>query len=235
MYYNNITKEKTIYPYRFKTEDEFITEYGENWGNDVAWNYSSMNYLFGENFSLNMSLRNINETFNRGGDIYYYCENNSLINCSWYIDKNMVKLNKESPTYNDEKNLIYENVKINNNDIIIYKCKSDDEIIRVQELAFENGYEWAPKGKHILKFNIDYYKYIIFSNYNGEKLITRKRSYYTKTELYDCFKDISDNIIYIDNSNELIFLITNNPYNINKQLVYESVILKFNKYKKGDN
>lgn len=32
-YYNNITKEKTKYPYRFKTKEEFIEEFGDGNGN----------------------------------------------------------------------------------------------------------------------------------------------------------------------------------------------------------
>jgi hypothetical protein len=32
---------------RFKTEEEFINEYGEQWRNSVDWKIPEMNYLFG--------------------------------------------------------------------------------------------------------------------------------------------------------------------------------------------
>lgn len=40
--------------YRFKTEEEFIKEFGENWKNDISkcWNNEgSMDYLFGKNIT----------------------------------------------------------------------------------------------------------------------------------------------------------------------------------------
>jgi len=42
---------KEDYPYRFKTESEFLTEFGENWRSNVdrLWNSSGrMDHLFGQ-------------------------------------------------------------------------------------------------------------------------------------------------------------------------------------------
>ena len=60
IYYNPIIKEKTIWEYRFKTEEEFLEQYGYNWENDITrhiyggidylW-VSNMNYLFGTDFN----------------------------------------------------------------------------------------------------------------------------------------------------------------------------------------
>ena len=35
-YYNAIKKENTIYPFRFKTEYEFLNEFGTYWKHSVA-------------------------------------------------------------------------------------------------------------------------------------------------------------------------------------------------------
>jgi hypothetical protein len=44
---------KEEYPYRFKTEEEFIKEFGVNWHYspnkpNINWCYPKMNYLFGK-------------------------------------------------------------------------------------------------------------------------------------------------------------------------------------------
>ena len=49
-YFNHKTKKFTIYPFRFKTEEEFIEEFGDRWASPVDWGVSSMNYLFGQDF-----------------------------------------------------------------------------------------------------------------------------------------------------------------------------------------
>lgn len=48
----------TWYPYRFKTEKEFIKEYGHNWINVVGWNDDNqMDYLFGQPYPFNVTKR----------------------------------------------------------------------------------------------------------------------------------------------------------------------------------
>ena len=81
------------YPYRFKTEEEFLEEYGERWHpDDIDWSYPEMNYLFGTPFP--------HDNFIESG--YTLGLNN------WYVSKNMLTKNvRTKPSYKP-KTFIYE-------------------------------------------------------------------------------------------------------------------------------
>jgi hypothetical protein len=81
------------YKYRFKTEKEFIDEYGENWKNIVMWS-DNMYYLLGQDFEVNVNDlddRKIFAIFYR--DQYYYSNYNMGKNPphGWGIFTNMLK------------------------------------------------------------------------------------------------------------------------------------------------
>jgi len=115
------------YPYRFKTEREFIEEYGENWhtGNRFAWaDQNEMDYLFGTVLE------------------YEFHENEEYIRIprqngigDWVIRRNMLTENKpKSPTY-EPKKLVYES-----KDWTPYRFKTRKEFEK------EYGEQW----KHII-------------------------------------------------------------------------------------
>jgi hypothetical protein len=92
------------YPYRFKTEEEFIKKYGSNWKSVIGcgWNYydrDNMNYLFGQPYPFY-----VNENTS---DLPYIISKNSVHNY-WRISWDMLTLNEEiKPDYKPKK-LIYD-------------------------------------------------------------------------------------------------------------------------------
>lgn len=93
-YYNPITKEFTKYPYRFKTEDEFIKEYGSrNWRSYVIFNpHGEMDYLCGKTFeSFDITDENIHVLYD-----------------DWYISINMLIKNDYAKPLYKPRSLIYE-------------------------------------------------------------------------------------------------------------------------------
>ncbi len=85
------------YLYRFKTEDEFIKEYGEDWRLKVGFNFTGkMDYLCGTIYEIELSKREYqdridNDTWFRY--FYYY----------WRICPKMLKLRTMIPNYSPKK------------------------------------------------------------------------------------------------------------------------------------
>lgn len=78
---------KTHYPYRFKTEQEMINEFGRFWWSKLNWNNPEMNNLLGTILPYNTLdlINNIRVIFGQ---------------VSWYIDSSMLTKNeKPRPNY----------------------------------------------------------------------------------------------------------------------------------------
>jgi len=97
-YFNEIEKKPTSFEYRFKTEEEFEEEFGEDWADEVnlSWAPGDMDYLFGIN---------IQEKLDKGAEVLFSID-------GWNISKDMITKNKlMSPTYKPRK-LVYEDIDI---------------------------------------------------------------------------------------------------------------------------
>ena len=88
------------YPYRFKTEQEFIDEFGYRWIDLVSWNDdNNMDYLFGQSYPFNIDendkiLPPISNTNNRDNREY------------WYVTWNMLTKNEpKKPTYQSKSKI----------------------------------------------------------------------------------------------------------------------------------
>ena len=112
-YYNPITKEETLHPYRFKTEKEFEEEYGGDWTGLVpqSWSYGDdeMNVFFGKNIDcsdeeIKLLLGERNESVRIYDPIY---------NNTWYISGAMITPNGLNPNFENlyrPKTNIYEGI-----------------------------------------------------------------------------------------------------------------------------
>jgi len=82
-----------LFKYRFKTEQEFIKEYGINWkrSNPIFWN-DNMDYLLGTDFNYNFN----------GDDRVDIPDKNCTSNC-WTISISHVKKVDLKPTYKPRK------------------------------------------------------------------------------------------------------------------------------------
>jgi len=83
------------YPYRFKTEEEFIKEFGETWQEDACWNGSGlMDYLLGTEFKYKYLFTDEYDT------IELRNENKESTRYSWSINKDMLtEINPIKPNY----------------------------------------------------------------------------------------------------------------------------------------
>jgi len=120
-YINEITNEITLYPYRFKTEEEFIKVFGNTWTTDVSWGVPGMDYLFGMDFEYSTDKEIIQEEFKNTNNIFNDIEFINIPNSGWTACRLMLKQNKAKPvistyTENPTNKLVYENriLKFNN-------------------------------------------------------------------------------------------------------------------------
>lgn len=111
-YINNITGESTDYPYRIKTEEEFIKDFGNRWYYTVAWDVS-MRFLLGQDFkdSTNSTDKNeIDRLFEETPRIYGGVKYLLTNNMEWNISKDMLTENISfANVYNKKNRLVYEN------------------------------------------------------------------------------------------------------------------------------
>lgn len=83
-----------MYKYRFKTEKEFIEEFGVNWRNEVRYMWvNGMDYLLGT------EIPSSNVLLSEDNSIKFIVESWK----SWNISENMVTLIKKTPNYNPKK------------------------------------------------------------------------------------------------------------------------------------
>lgn len=216
IYYNKITKENTTQPYRFKTRDEFINEFGLKWEEylSVGWGYS-MNYLMGTdykyeiNLEFDINIKNITIT-------NYY-------DSRWVISSDMITKNdNEKPDYS-AKELVYEgknnfcNIIKNESTIYPYRFKTEDEFMK------EFGYNWE---NNILNGWNDDMNYLLGSDYKFSidlKFDENKKKAITIHRLYDDKWYISTHMLTKNEQNK--------PNYSSKKLIYERKLLKFNKFK----
>jgi hypothetical protein len=91
---------KNYYPYRFKTEQEFIESYGEKWGmvikiNGPNW-CSDMDYLFGKLFPFTKDKLNFKDSKYPIHDRWQDRDN-------WLISWKMLTKNIQIPNYKPKK------------------------------------------------------------------------------------------------------------------------------------
>jgi hypothetical protein len=130
------------YPYRFKTEAEFIEEYGENWRDIVnnlddvnTWN-DEMDYLFGKEFPYIDKKIIYDRPYPMFG--YFRDDNNKVWGVSWYmLTPNIPKI----PTYKPknfkktfESNFYESPLKI--------QCNNNNDAERCEKFLIDNGYYW---------------------------------------------------------------------------------------------
>ena len=89
--------------YRFKTEQEFIDEFGDKWKSKVCWNgYGRMDYLFG------IEIQGYNEDYFNTDICDFMLKNTSNGYVSyWCISNDMVK-QTQLINYNEKKVLVYD-------------------------------------------------------------------------------------------------------------------------------
>ena len=233
MYYNNITKEITEYPYRFKTEKEFNNIFG-------SFNSNAMSYLYGQDLKCSKNKSELyDKLFMRDGWVHIPRQD---VRNNWDINKNMIVKNGDIIVdYNTPKKLVYEeysskyfNTISNEPTKFPYRFKTKEEF---EEEFGEWWYDNILGGWSLEEDspddNMDYLfgKNLEYSDDKKEILnyLTHdtKRVYIKRQNDIDDTWSISKQML-IDND-------INKPnYNVPKQLVYESKILKFNKYKKGE-
>jgi len=228
-YYNIITKQRTIYPFRFKTEKEFEKEFGERWWNhiDAGWNHNNdegiycMNYLLGTDLESELTKEEIIREFDNDYDLHDYDE-------KFDISRDMIVENDNGINYNTPKQLVYE--ELNNStkyDVIIIKLMhtdddddddDDDEFINIQRFLFEKGYKWVG-GYGRLKMDLGDREYILAKYGKDITSLT-----YDEDNIEYMNNEYKNNI-YVNGLSELKQLFDIRiDYNTPKQLVYEGRI-----------
>jgi len=86
------------YPYRFKTEQEFIKEFGHWWIDEVGWNDDNqMDYLFGQPYPFNV---------NDGDHLPFIEDTHNGYYDTWYINWKMLTKNEpKKPTYQSKSKI----------------------------------------------------------------------------------------------------------------------------------
>lgn len=107
-YRNNITNKISEHKYRFKTLEEFINQYTEDWKETVNWNDEDrMDYLFGQNLEVNE--KELEKIFK--GD-FCAIPRQDEDDSEWYINGKMIKENEPQrfkDMYLKDKQNVYEN------------------------------------------------------------------------------------------------------------------------------
>ena len=101
MYYNNITRNVTEHSHRFKTNDEFVEEFGDGYNNDeseefVGW-YPHMDIYFGEDLPLDYETY-----FDEESGCYFLGEDGMIIEDCFLVE------NETKIDYNKPTKLVYE-------------------------------------------------------------------------------------------------------------------------------
>lgn len=152
------------YPYRFKTEDEMIKDYGENWREEstnmiVSWDdyvaeYSEMDKMLGTVFPYTKEELNLPYYEDKRAILRRYQYDNDDWSIGWWMLTDNIKINK-IPTYIPKNaRRIIEN---NNNsyDIFVFVANNDRESKEIQLNLYKHGFNWnfGYNSDHIKKFN----------------------------------------------------------------------------------
>lgn len=261
MYINTITNKVTNHPYRFKTEEEFIEEFGEGWRNKISW-YDEpsdsrtpseyyMDYLLGIDLEFGNTPEEVDDSFgdrslirNNGWGKF----NDVPDEYGWSYTVSMIIRNKKRFNYftNPKDRLVYESIDDNEYKNIICKFIEEEDIINLQKLAFKNEFFWYISGNQsyekdeIRKFDLSEPQYIAFDTeehdiINNNSNIKRHIITYGNEEV--AIKKIygESTLIITDFNDLLVFfnetLTFKQIYNRNKKLVYENNVNKKMDYK----
>lgn len=177
-----------------------------------------------------------------------YGENSIYIDNFEKLEKIFGIKQKSVDMYNKPKQLVYENndFKYGN---IVFKCKNQVDLKKIQEIAFNVNFIWYNREfdtyletDKIRSYPIDNILYIVFDTNEMDMINnTDNIEKYINDENcgneYNAIKEIYGNdTIIVSNVIKLSMLlggenVSIDMYNKPKELVYESKILKFNKYK----
>ena len=102
--------------YRFKTEQEFIDEFGTNWKSRIygCWNHIEnigMNYLFGSELPIESYNNFPTDWFEKNKNDFFRLQiprRGFEQDCIWSITIDMIKEINNLPNYNDKKILVYD-------------------------------------------------------------------------------------------------------------------------------
>jgi len=132
------------YKYRFKTEEELLDEFGDNWHEEVDWNDEGyMDYLLGTD---------IDEKYIEEDDYgireFYIPNTNTRVSYSkWIITGNLIKKEKVLPPQYKPKKLVYES----NTNKYTYRFKTKEEF---EEESKKTGGRFAQADwRHYAHFN----------------------------------------------------------------------------------
>lgn len=215
IYKNIITNEKTKYPFRFKTNDEFEKEYGEYWKTTIRhrWNdIGSMDYLFGKDYESDDEEDEINDQYYDGNTGDWMVSFDMLTNNKYNLINDYFK--KPENIYENNNNRYYNNIT-NQETIYPYRIKTKKELIS------EYGEDWEDE----LQIYYD------LTEYFGEDLKD-----FSDKKTIDIFFQYRIVLPYDDIHIIKDLLKENNEYSVSKnmfkknKLVYENIILKYNQF-----
>ena len=138
--YNSVTSEETEYQYRFRTQEEFESDYGTSWRDEVWWSESDgMDYLFGVDLPTHKYEQYHKYTFDGKG---------------WYVNDKMLSENAMTPSamYNRRRQLVYEKVELYNSvtrkeTTNRYRFKTERELKLEFGDKWKEAIYWNKKGK----------------------------------------------------------------------------------------
>lgn len=156
------------YPYRIKTKEEFIRDYGSyRWGNGNGYDLtasfvSEMDFLFGQTYEFDVNT-NIDDrslpVINTPHRVFYV---------NWFM---LTPSNPQASNYRPKK---IERTLESNNRIgfrkvaIITENKEESDI--VQKILFDNGYEWMSRRRETEIKNFNRYPTVLFAYINNMQI-----------------------------------------------------------------
>ena len=161
------------WPYRFKTREEMVKDYGENWEDRIAdanpdesvgVNWSElMNYLLGQPCEM--------ENIDTRGNYQYYYPTNIIDRGHWLITNEMITKNEPKvPTYAPKKfDRTLESVSENLYKFVIFKTYNKDEFTEVQKKIRKHGYGWSDDDMILIESDRNFPCYIFVQDVNGDE------------------------------------------------------------------
>jgi len=194
-YYNIIKKEFTECLYRFKTEEEFIKEFGEDWKYEYHrpdW-CNSMDSLFGINYPYNEN--ELDTTFHMPRMDKLYNNGNNWSIGWWMLTKNKSSMPNYKPKKFDrtlESFLLEKNNSIGDAREVFMTVYNEDEFYDLKNISSKWGYdEWPSSIQHHLTYTKDWPYYIFFN------LISKNVSWTHNEQMTEYIKKL-DNISIFD-------------------------------------